>query len=116
MQAWLSHKERKACPVCRVAINEAKLQRFSTDARGPEQAPTRLLNNEPAPKSRRCFEYNIISRAVMDSIETMDCLGSYGSKIETLVKHLLFCQAIETGAKSIVFSAWADSLNSKSAK
>lgn len=43
----------------------------------------------------------------------MECHGSYGSKIQTLVKHLLYLEVIEPGAKSIVFSAWADSLHSE---
>jgi hypothetical protein len=44
----------------------------------------------------------------------MESFGSYGSKIQTLVRHLLFLQVTEPGAKSIVFSAWADSLHSGS--
>jgi hypothetical protein len=44
----------------------------------------------------------------------MESFGSYGSKIQALVRHLLFLQVTEPGAKSIVFSAWADSLHSES--
>lgn len=43
----------------------------------------------------------------------MECRGSYGSKIQTLVRHLLHIQNVDPGAKSIVFSAWADSLQSE---
>ena len=43
----------------------------------------------------------------------MESNGSYGSKIQTLVRHLLHIQLVEPGAKSIVFSAWADSLTSE---
>ena len=46
-------------------------------------------------------------------IETIESYGSYGTKIQTLVRHLLYLQIKEPGAKSIVFSAWADSLHSK---
>jgi len=45
-------------------------------------------------------------------IQTMESDGSYGSKIQTLVRHLLHIQLVDPGAKSIVFSAWADSLTS----
>jgi E3 ubiquitin-protein ligase SHPRH len=44
----------------------------------------------------------------------MESFGSYGSKIQALIRHLLFLQITEPGAKSIVFSAWADSLHSES--
>jgi E3 ubiquitin-protein ligase SHPRH len=43
----------------------------------------------------------------------MESNGSYGSKIQTLVRHLLHIQLVDPGAKSIVFSAWADSLTSE---
>lgn len=43
----------------------------------------------------------------------MESNGSYGSKIQTLVRHLLHIQLVDPGAKSIVFSAWVDSLRSK---
>lgn len=43
----------------------------------------------------------------------MESIGSYGSKIDTLTRHLLYLKLSEPGAKSIVFSAWADSLLSE---
>jgi len=42
----------------------------------------------------------------------MESFGGFGSKIQTLVRHLLYLQITDPGAKSIVFSAWADSLHS----
>jgi E3 ubiquitin-protein ligase SHPRH len=42
----------------------------------------------------------------------MESFGDFGSKIQTLVCHLLYLQMTDPGAKSIVFSAWADSLHS----
>jgi len=42
----------------------------------------------------------------------MESTGSYGSKIQTLIRHLLYIQCTDPGAKSIIFSAWADSLQS----
>lgn len=46
-------------------------------------------------------------------IESMESFGDFGNKIQTLVRHLLYLQQSDPGAKSIVFSAWADSLHSK---
>ena len=45
-------------------------------------------------------------------IEKVESIGDFGSKIQTLVRHILYLQAEDPGAKSIVFSAWADSLHS----
>lgn len=40
----------------------------------------------------------------------MESFGEYGSKIQTLIQHLLWVQRNDIGAKSIIFSAWADSI------
>ena len=115
MRTWLLRKEGKTCPVCRVAINPNEMQRFKIGQRpmDPSDAPARVVNNEPAPKSKRHIEYNLISPGAFKSSESMECNGSYGSKIQTLIRHLLYLQIIEPGAKSIIFSAWADSLFSE---
>lgn len=42
----------------------------------------------------------------------METYGDYGTKVQTLVRHLLYLKLTDAGAKSIVFSAWADSLHS----
>jgi E3 ubiquitin-protein ligase SHPRH len=50
---------------------------------------------------------------VFAAVQQVEALGDYGSKVQTLVKHLLYLQVNDPGAKSIVFSAWADSLYSE---
>ncbi|THH15865.1 hypothetical protein EW146_g4683 [Bondarzewia mesenterica] len=113
MKSWLTQQGGKACPVCRVPVHGGNLERFSIHEKGDDKPapslPVRL--NGPVPRSRRKFEYNIICSGLFDEIQSMECTGSYGSKIETLVRHLSYLQLVEPGAKSIVFSAWADSLH-----
>jgi len=55
-----------------------------------------------------------LDSAVFQKIEAMESFGDYGNKIQTLIRHLLYIQQTDPGAKSIVFSAWADSLTSMS--
>ncbi|KZV72312.1 hypothetical protein PENSPDRAFT_576385 [Peniophora sp. CONT] len=115
MKGWLA-RHNKVCPVCRVPIDVDNLQRFTVKAAqpvDPDGAPTKLLaNGELAvPRSRRRIEYNSISHDVKDEIESFEVAGSYGSKIETLVRHLLYLRITDPGAKSIVFSAFEDSLH-----
>ena len=95
-----------------VPIDVGNLQRFTVkNAAVDPGAPSKLLpNGESLPRSRRRIEYNSISHDVKDEIESFEVAGSYGSKIETLVRHLLYLEVTDPGAKSIVFSAWADSL------
>ncbi|RPD76905.1 hypothetical protein L226DRAFT_459082 [Lentinus tigrinus ALCF2SS1-7] len=113
MKAWITRPEGKSCPVCRVPLNPDQMQRFTVDNTPGEQAkpPPKILgNNEVMPTSRREIQYNTINPDILQDIQAMECHGSYGSKIETLVRHLLYLEVTDSGSKSIVFSAWADSL------
>ena len=94
-------------------INVDALQRFSIQKNDKDKAaqlPEKL--QDAIPKSRRKIEYNTIGPSLLAEIDTMEVCGSYGTKIDTLVRHLLFLQLTDPGAKSIVFSAWEDSLHS----
>jgi len=110
MKAWMERREGKACPVCRVPINVDQLQRFSLE--GNNTVPQRpvIVNGEPVPISHRQIKYNMIDVDVMNRIQDVEMNGSYGTKIEILTRHLLYIQMQEPGAKSVIFSAWSDSL------
>ncbi|KIK38243.1 hypothetical protein CY34DRAFT_402958 [Suillus luteus UH-Slu-Lm8-n1] len=110
MKAWVTRREGRACPVCRVIINLDQLQRFTVEADKPAPAKPVMANKEPAPVSRRKIQYNMINPTIFEEIQSTESNGSYGSKIQALVRHLLYIQFTDPGAKSIVFSAWADSL------
>ncbi|KAH7925001.1 hypothetical protein BV22DRAFT_1034512 [Leucogyrophana mollusca] len=111
MKAWLARREGRACPVCRVIINVDQLQRFTVEGDKPPPPKPVLANDEPAPVSRREIQYNMIDPSLFEEIQTMESNGSYGTKIQALVRHLLHLQISDPGSKSIVFSAWADSLH-----
>lgn len=108
LKAWMIKKEGKTCPVCRVPLDPDAIQHFTINE--SEDLPPRLKNGEPAPRSKRRIEYNVIDPLLFQEIQAMESFGDYGSKIQTLVRHLLYLQSTEPGAKSIVFSAWSDSL------
>ncbi|KNZ77948.1 hypothetical protein J132_02888 [Termitomyces sp. J132] len=110
MKAWITRKEGKTCPVCRVTLNPDTVQRFTVKVEEPDSKPVPQTNTEPVPKSRRQISYNMIDPKLFGEINSMESFGDYGSKIQTLVRHLLYLKLTDPDAKSIVFSAWADSL------
>ncbi|THH04137.1 hypothetical protein EW145_g5749 [Phellinidium pouzarii] len=118
LKTWFARKEGKVCPVCRVIIDPDQLQRITMKGKKiePSAGPSStnsyksLDSKEAVPRSKRVIEYNSIDQEVFENIEKIDCLGSYGTKVETLVRHLLYLDDVDPGCKSIVFSAWADSL------
>lgn len=95
-------------------INVDALQRFSIQKEDKDKAaqPPEKLQGDAIPKSRRKIEYNTVGPSLLAEIDTMEMHGSFGTKIDTLVRHLLYLQLADAGAKSIVFSAWEDSLHS----
>ncbi|TFK67239.1 hypothetical protein BDN72DRAFT_843332 [Pluteus cervinus] len=108
MKAWFQRKEGKTCPVCRVGINPDAVQRFTVD---DSRAPAEIVNGEVMPKSRRHIDYNKIDPELLKTIQQVESFGDYGSKIQTIVRHILHLKFTDPGTKSIVFSAWADSLH-----
>lgn len=84
------------------------------DKKQPLPVTVEPSGKQAIPKSKRVIEYNTIDKNVFNEIQKVETIGSYGSKIETLVRHLLYLQEVDPGCKSIVFSAWADSLFSTS--
>ncbi|KAH7107566.1 SNF2 family N-terminal domain-containing protein [Auriculariales sp. MPI-PUGE-AT-0066] len=112
LTAWLK-RGSQACPVCRVPVVPTSVQRIVRH--GNDQV---AAGSAHSPSAGRSAEQNLISQvnfntidpALLRNIAGISHRGSYGSKIGMLVKHLLYIQIEEPGAKSIVFSAWADSL------
>ncbi|KAJ3979483.1 SNF2 family N-terminal domain-containing protein [Lentinula detonsa] len=100
LKEWMGKKDGKDCPVCRFKLFE------------PQQpaAPNTIVNSEVVPTSRRKIDYNMIDPTIFETILSMEAIGDYGSKIQTLVRHLMYLEQTDPGSKSIVFSAWADSL------
>ena len=112
-----------------VTVNPDTVQRFTVDVVSL-QPPPQPKSGEAVPQSRRLIAYNtigmelrrlhtnqrliglVIDPSIFSDIQTMETYGDYGSKIQTLVRHLLYLKITDVGAKSIVFSAWADSLHS----
>ena len=52
-----------------------------------------------------------ISRDTLAQINTIDLKGSYGTKIDTLARHVLWLRVHDAGAKSIVFSQYREFLD-----
>lgn len=55
--------------------------------------------------------YSSIHGAILNQIKNIDLDGSFGTKIDTLGRHLLWIREHDPGAKSIVFSQYKDFLD-----
>ena len=55
--------------------------------------------------------YSGIRDTTLTQIKNIDVDGSFGTKIDTLARHMLWIRANDPGAKSIVFSQFRDFLD-----
>ncbi|KAI6007072.1 SNF2 family N-terminal domain-containing protein [Pisolithus albus] len=94
LTAWLARKKGGVCPVCRVPVQMDELHRFTLqDERPPPPNPFWLKENWFRHHGDRS------SPSLFREIQE--------------IEHLLHIQVSDPGSKSIVFSAWADSLHSE---
>ena len=55
--------------------------------------------------------YSGINKVTLNQIQNIDVEGSFGTKVDTLARHLLWIRDNDPGAKSIVFSQFKDFLD-----
>ena len=55
--------------------------------------------------------YSGIHNNVLHQIKNIDLDGSFGTKIDTIARHILWVREHDPGAKSIVFSQYRDFLD-----
>ena len=55
--------------------------------------------------------YSGVRSSILTEIKDIDLGGSFGTKIDTLARHLLWIRDNDPGAKSIIFSQYRDFLN-----
>ena len=67
-----------------------------------EKAPGQLEPDRPIKNAL----YSDISSGILKEIRNIDIDGSFGTKIDTLARHLLWLRQHDPGAKSIVFSQY----------
>ncbi|WWC59243.1 uncharacterized protein I303_101793 [Kwoniella dejecticola CBS 10117] len=131
----------RKCPSCRTEINTKEITRIKlrSDKDAEDSAPGAAQNGNEGPASiaqpggsqpesqvvpeiqseeteneRRAADLRRLKMMDLDKMRgvmAMDMLGEYGSKINFLVKHLLFYKSREPDARHVIFSNWSDSLN-----
>ncbi|KAE8147027.1 putative SNF2 family helicase/ATPase [Aspergillus avenaceus] len=108
LQMWW-HQHR-TCPTCkkRLKTNDFyqityKPQEFVAQE---EKAPARL---EPERLPGNPI-YTDISSSTLKEIKNIDLNGSFGTKLDTLARHILWLRHHDPGAKSVIFSQYKDFL------
>ncbi|KHN95378.1 SNF2-related protein [Metarhizium album ARSEF 1941] len=117
MTMWF--KAHHNCPVCKrslkpsnlhdIAIKPQQLQVHSEGINDQGCAPQRRVASNPPKKAAIYSEFNANKLAEIKNVELDG--PSFTSKVDTLVRHLLWLRESDPGAKSIVFSQYRDFLH-----
>ncbi|KAI9814757.1 MAG: hypothetical protein M1827_003023 [Pycnora praestabilis] len=106
---WSAHR---TCPICKRHLNlndfhqityKPKELLIQEEAHSPDHD---ALTGQDKPSL-----YSGISGSTLNQIKNIDLDGSFGTKIDTLARHLLWIRENDPGAKSIVFSQFKDFLD-----
>lgn len=103
---WQQHHN---CPVCKSRLGRHdfhqityKPQDIVAQEEMPQQPEEETLDHHSAGNAI----YSDISSGAMKEIQEIDIDGSFGTKIDTIARHLLWLRENDPGAKSIVFSQY----------
>lgn len=125
---WL--RARHNCPVCKKRLSSSNLHditfkpqelKVHTEASGPspqKQAATNGASSHAhnstaiATKSKQTAIYTEFSAKKLAEIKNIDLDGpAFTTKVDNLVRHLIWLRENDPGAKSIIFSQYADFLS-----
>lgn len=109
---WGSHRN---CPTCKKHLTRNDFHQITYR---PQELTMEEENNHPKEKSLNVTKhaegaaiYSGIREPILNQIKNIDLDGSFGSKIDTLARHMLWIREHDPGAKSIVFSQYRDFLD-----
>jgi len=118
IRLWWS--EHRTCPVCKRHLSsndfhdityKPRQLRAQEEARTTPSSPEKSeASSSPSNAPSRTSLYSDISATTLDSIKGIDLNGSYGTKIDTLSRHLIYLRDADPGAKTIIFSQYSDFL------
>jgi E3 ubiquitin-protein ligase SHPRH len=110
-------QQSKTCPVCKRKLSmvdfhnvtyKARNIRAQEEVHSGSSSPG--TEDTPSP-SRNTSIYSDADTQLMQEIKAIDLPTSYGTKIDTLGRHLHWIREHDPGAKSIVFSQYREFLN-----
>ncbi|KAI1330062.1 SNF2 family N-terminal domain-containing protein [Xylariaceae sp. FL0255] len=107
MRIWWNAKHN--CPMCKKRLTASMLLEFTK-----KQPELKLLQDHGGVSGSRKFGiYSSFDEAKLRNIQNIDLQGrpSYSTKIDTLIRHLLWLREEDPGAKSIIFSQFQSFLD-----
>lgn len=111
---WSEHRN---CPVCKRRLNLTDFHDITYKPAAPrvEEAPAEPSDAKETGDSRTEQSnsiYTTIPSHTLNEIRSIEVRGSsYGSKVDTLIRHILYLRTRDPGSKSVIFSQYRDFLD-----
>ncbi|KAJ6155056.1 hypothetical protein N7470_005622 [Penicillium chermesinum] len=106
---WRQHR---TCPMCKKPLKHNDFHQITYKPQkmiAQEEEPMVKSDSDYEKHSRNAI-YSDISTGLLNEIKTIDLDGSFGTKIDTLARHIIWLREVRPGAKSIVFSQYKNFL------
>jgi len=114
-------REHRSCPVCKRNLHLVDFHEITykpQEIRAQEEQSNNVVSLSKSGSERGSQSassvvsiYADMSVDTMNEIKAIDLPGSYGTKIDTLTRHLIWLRSNDPGAKSIIFSQFSDFLS-----
>ncbi|KAK9452328.1 SNF2 family N-terminal domain-containing protein [Limtongia smithiae] len=103
LEWWKFHR---TCPICKKPLKDRDIYNIS-------YKPTNIHFKEERLQSTTVASaiYAHVSERSLNKIKSIDLLGSYGSKIDMILRHMIWLRENESNAQVIIFSQWGDFLS-----
>ena len=76
-----------------------------------EETQAKEKRRDDEHKNEAATIFSTIQDTMLNQIKNYDVDGSFGTKVDTLARHILWIRENDPGAKSVVFSQFRDFLN-----
>lgn len=115
IQQWFT--QARTCPMCKKSLTTSDLHEITFNPRAQEEKSAESSQSgdsgqpSSSPNTQPVSIYSDVDAKLMDEIKSIDLPNSYGTKIDTLGRHLHWIREHDPGAKSIVFSQYREFLD-----
>ncbi|MCJ1276785.1 hypothetical protein MMC21_004592 [Puttea exsequens] len=108
---WSAHR---TCPTCKKRLLRDDFHQITfkpQELTVEEEHSTREVEASPPQSTEDSAIYSGIRHTTLNQIKNVDLDGSFGTKVDTLARHILWLRQHDPGAKAIVFSQYRDFLD-----
>lgn len=102
------------CPECRTALTRKDMKEIAYETTPvtaqEEHNHSAAASSAASSSSSSPSIYSDIHNSTMNEIKTVKLIDSYGSKVDMMARHLLWIRNNDPGAKTIIYSQFADFL------